>query len=148
MHDARAHLNFQSDGLVAHELAHQWYGDLITCRDWSDSWLNEGFATYYTHLYMQHWKGDDYFHYRIWRKSQQPVIKAELEKPRTLAGDFPWGVYIKGSSVLHMLRQELGPDLYRKGIAAYTRKFAFTTAESADLRKTVEDVTGFNIPVH
>ncbi|TMI57439.1 M1 family metallopeptidase, partial [Candidatus Bathyarchaeota archaeon] len=54
LHDKRAHLDFTSDDLVAHELAHQWWGDLITCRDWSHAWLNEGFATYSEVLFKEH----------------------------------------------------------------------------------------------
>ena len=55
LHDARAHLDFSSDPLVSHELAHQWFGDLVTCRDWSQAWLNEGFATYFEAV----WRGSD-----------------------------------------------------------------------------------------
>src|SRR5207244_13040250 len=59
LHDKRAHLDFTSDDLVAHELAHQWWGDLITCRDWSHAWLNEGFATYSEVLFKEHDLGRD-----------------------------------------------------------------------------------------
>src|SRR5499427_8969364 len=61
LHDARAHIDFSSDGLVAHELAHQWFGDLLTCKDWSHIWLNEGFASYFDALYVEHEHGDDTF---------------------------------------------------------------------------------------
>jgi aminopeptidase N len=59
LHDKRAHLDFTSDDLVSHELAHQWWGDLITCRDWSHAWLNEGFATYCETLFKEHDLGKD-----------------------------------------------------------------------------------------
>ncbi len=59
IHDERAHLTESSDGLVAHELAHQWWGDLLTCRDWSHAWLNEGFATYFDILFEEYDKGHD-----------------------------------------------------------------------------------------
>jgi aminopeptidase N len=61
LHDERAHLDFSSDPLVAHELAHQWFGDLLTCRDWSHAWLNESFATYFEALFTEHDKGADEF---------------------------------------------------------------------------------------
>jgi aminopeptidase N len=61
LHDARAALDFSSENLVAHEAAHQWFGDLITCEDWSNVWLNEGFADYFTALYKLHARGDDDF---------------------------------------------------------------------------------------
>lgn len=144
MHDESAHLNFSSDGLVAHELAHQWFGDLVTCREWGDMWLNEGFATLFTDLYMEHWRGKDDYRYRIWRK-QKSVIESELEKPRTLTGPKNWGVYIKGASVLHLLRTFLGDDLFRAGIKTYLHRYAFANAESHDLRRSFEDVTGYNL---
>ncbi|MCI0596251.1 MAG: M1 family metallopeptidase, partial [candidate division Zixibacteria bacterium] len=59
LHDRRAHQDFKSEGLVAHELAHQWWGDLLTCRDWSHIWLNEGFATYFDNLFQEYDLGPD-----------------------------------------------------------------------------------------
>src|SRR3989338_10837367 len=63
LHDERAHeeAKYFSEGLCAHELAHQWFGDLITCKDWSHLWLNESFATYFDDLYAEHDKGEDEF---------------------------------------------------------------------------------------
>ena len=61
LHDEIAELEHQEDGLVAHELAHQWFGDFLTCKDWSHLWLNEGFASYFDPLYTQHALGDDVF---------------------------------------------------------------------------------------
>ncbi len=145
MHDERAHLDFESDGLVAHELAHQWFGDLVTCRDWDHMWLNEGFATYFTHLYYEHWKGYEEFRYGLWTHSQRPVILAETQKPRQLVSGHPWGVYIKGASVLHMLRRHLGDKLFREGIKTYLHRHAFGQAETSDLRQDLEDATGYNL---
>src|SRR5205823_13843748 len=59
LHDARAHLDYSSEPLVAHELAHQWFGDLLTCRDCAQGWLNEGFATYFEILWREHAEGED-----------------------------------------------------------------------------------------
>ena len=144
IHDRRAQTDYSSDGLVAHELAHQWYGDLITCRDWSDMWLNEGFATYFTALYFENKLGNDEFLYRMWQK-QQAVIKAELQKPRILSGKTTWGVYIKGASVLHMLRNQIGDSLFKDVVRAYTAKYAFKNAETCDLRQIAEDVSGYKL---
>src|SRR6266567_9641344 len=65
LHDKRAHLDFTSDDLVSHELAHQWWGDLVTCRDWSEGWLNEGFATYFEYVWREHAKGRDEADYEL-----------------------------------------------------------------------------------
>ena len=65
LHDARAHLDFKSDPLVAHELAHQWWGDLLTCRDWAHAWLNEGFATYFEALWCEENLGADEFAWNV-----------------------------------------------------------------------------------
>ena len=70
LHDKRAHLDFSSDPLNSHELAHQWFGDYLTCRDWSHAWLNESFATYFEAMWCEHSKGGDEFKYYLdsdWR---------------------------------------------------------------------------------
>jgi len=145
MHSRRAHLDFESEGLVAHELAHQWFGDLVTCRDWTDTWLNEGFATYFTDLYYEHWKGYDVFRYRVWRRDQLPTIKNNLNRPRPLSGKNAGDIYIKGASVLHMLRIKMGDGLFREGIKNYLQRHAFANAESSDLRQALENSSGMNL---
>ncbi len=145
IHDASAHLTFESDGLVAHELAHQWFGDLVTCRDWSEIWLNEGFATYFTHLYYRDWKGDEDFRYNLWRGTQLPVIEAESKNPAHLSGDHPGLVYTKGASVLHMLREKIGEAAFRSGIDRYLDEHAFGHAESNDFKKAMEEAGGQNL---
>ena len=72
LHDERAHDDVleQCDSITAHELAHQWFGDLLTCREWSHGWLNESFATYFDALFVEHHRGWDAFRYNILQKAE------------------------------------------------------------------------------
>lgn len=141
-----------SQGLDAHELAHQWFGDYVTCKDWSHLWLNEGFATYYTHLYAGHKDGRDAMLYGLWRDATQSVLpgieKDKLTRPIVYRNyDEPWDqfdyrAYPKGSWVLHMLRSRLGEDLYRAGIKLYLERHALSSVVTDDLRQAFEEVSG------
>jgi aminopeptidase N len=100
-----------SQSLDAHELAHQWFGDYVTCKDWSHLWLNEGFATYYTHLYQGHADGHDALLYGMYRDATSRVLtQKDDKKPIVFKGyknameQFDYRSYPKGSWVLHMLR--------------------------------------------
>ncbi len=154
LHDRRAHLDFSSDGLVAHELAHQWFGDLITCRDWSQGWLNEGFATYYGSLYEIHdltpregpetggrifWElQEDYFNEDRTRY-RRPIVANEYDEPMQL---FDAHLYKKGALVLHMLERLLGRIAFRRGVREYVRRFGRGSAVTADLQKVLEETSG------
>lgn len=135
--------------LDAHELAHQWFGDLVTCKDWSHLWLNEGFATYYTHLYEGHAFGRDAMLYGLYEDAHQkvlprkddtrPIVFNEYTNPMQ---QFDFRSYPKGGWVLHMLRSQLGDDLYRTCIQAYLEKHAFQSVVSDDLRQVIEEHSG------
>lgn len=138
-----------SQGLDAHELAHQWFGDYVTCKDWSHLWLNEGFATYYTHLYQGHAHGHEMLQYGLYRDATNRILKEKDDKkPIVYKGyknameQFDYRSYPKGSWVLHMLRSQLGPDLYRRCIKAYLEKHALTSVVSDDLRQVFEEQSG------
>lgn len=140
---------YQSRRLDAHELAHQWFGNYVTCKDWSCLWLNEGFATFYTHLYEGRKFGRDAFLYGLYEDARDEVLKHKDDRrPMVFRGyrspreQFDFRAYPKGSWVLHMLREEVGEDLFRQGIAAYLRRHALSAVESDDLRETFEDLTG------
>ena len=119
LHDERSSLDSSSDGLIAHELAHQWWGDLITCRDWAHIWLNEGFATYFEALWDEHDLGDEEFAYNMYRKAnrarrggqKRPIVDRAYERPGAM---FDSRAYPKGAWVLHMVRRRLGDDLFWK----------------------------------
>jgi len=149
LHDARAHADYSSDGLVAHELAHQWFGDLLTCRDWAHTWLNEGFATYFEAIWAEHDKGADEFAYTMLGKmrgalsggKKLPIVhrayKSNWEQ-------FDARAYPKGAWVLHMIRRRLGDEMWWRCVNRYTEKHAYRCVETVDLRKAIEETTGLS----
>jgi aminopeptidase N len=147
LHDARAHLDYSSDGLVAHELAHQWFGDLLTCTDWAHIWLNEGFATYFEALWNENDQGRDAFLTNMQGKARGaisggkkwPIVYRAYRRPFQ---QFDARAYPKGAWVLHMIRSRLGDDLWWKCIQAYVERYQHMSVETVDLRKTIEEVTG------
>ncbi len=153
LHDVRAHLDFSSEPLVAHELAHQWFGDLLTCRAWSHGWLNEGFATYFEHLWTEQSQGrdeldaelaataDGYFDEDSSRY-RRPIVESRYHTPSDL---FDRTLYNKGAWVLHMLRAALGEDGFRAAIRAYVAGNKHGVVETVDLARAVERATGRNL---
>lgn len=135
--------------LDAHETAHQWFGDLVTCRDWSHLWLNEGFATYYTILYEEQKRGTDAMKYALWQEAQQ-VFQANDTRPIVWRdyGDpmqqFDSRAYPKGAWVLHMLRSQLGADLYRRCIRTYLERHRNGIVRTEDLQDVIEEVSGLS----
>lgn len=136
-----------SHRLDAHEVTHQWFGDLLTCKDWSHLWLNEGFATYYTHLYEEEKFGSDDMRYGLWRdaekilsnKDEKPIVWREFKDPME---QFDYRAYPKGSWVLHMLRSQLGADLFRKCITAYVERNQNRNVVTQDLVTVFEELSG------
>ena len=153
LHDERAHLDFSSDPLVSHELAHQWFGDLITCRDWSHAWLNEGFATYFEAVFREADLGRDEYLYDIFGcverylhedsdRYRRPIVCNRFRDPIEL---FDRHLYDKGGAVLHMLRGELGDARFWRAIRRYVRDNAQRTVETIDLIRAIEESTGRNM---
>lgn len=140
---------YSSRNLDAHEMAHQWFGDYVTCEDWGHLWLNEGFATYYTHLYNEHKLGRDEMLYGLYKDATGRVLPA-TDDPRPIVyrgyanawEQFDFRAYPKGSWVLHMLRSQLGTDLYRAGIKQYLETNAQTAVVTSDLIASLEGVSG------
>jgi aminopeptidase N len=140
--------------LIAHELAHQWFGDLVTCKSWEHIWLNEGFATFMTHMWHEYADGDDGYFAAV-RSSFDRVIEAD---DGTLPGDEPMvskyydrpgenygrsgSPYARGASILHMLRARFGSDLFFDCVRQYVERYRFSTAETGDLRRVIEEVSG------
>lgn len=136
-----------SRGLLAHELAHQWFGDYLTCKDWSHIWLNEGFATFYDGLHRGHVFGNDYYLHTmvsrsrniVSRKGALPIVYREYVNP---GEQFDFRAYPKGSWVLHMLRVQLGEDLYRRCITTFVERHALQSVVTEDLVRVVEEISG------
>lgn len=147
LHDERAHLDYSSEGLVAHELAHQWWGDLVTCRDWAHIWLNEGFASYGEAVWEEGKRGADAYDYEMFAMShgaleggrELPLVRRRYRDPDECFGG---GAYPKGAWVLHMLRREVGDELFWRGLRAYAEEWKGRAVETEDLRKTFERATG------
>jgi aminopeptidase N len=153
LHDARAHVDFSSNGLVAHELAHQWFGNLLTCKHWSHAWLNEGFATYFDALFHEHHKGIDEFRYYMHQNAKgyfredgehyrRPIVTNVYKEPIDL---FDHHLYEKGSLVLHMLRYLLGDQGFWSSITQYVTANRHQVVETVDLERAIETATGRNL---
>ena len=142
-------LEGDSDGLVAHELAHQWFGDLLTCKDWSHLWLNEGFASYFDPLFTEHDRGEDAFRLEMDnvlhtylgndRGYRRPIVETRYESSNDM---FDGVTYAKGSCVLHVLRGLLGDEAWWKGIRSYVADHQLQVVETDDFRKAMEAASG------
>ena len=152
LHDARAHIDFSSEPLVSHELAHQWFGDLLTTRDWAHAWLNEGFATYFEAIWYEAKHGWDEYaaHVAAMRRDyfaedeeryRRPVVYNRFLYPVEL---FDRHLYQKGGAVLHMLRGTLGAARFRRSIERYVTDNARKSVETIDLVRAIERATGRN----
>ncbi|MCC6644825.1 MAG: M1 family metallopeptidase, partial [Polyangiaceae bacterium] len=148
--DERAALDVTTDDLVAHELAHHWFGDLVTCRDFSHGWLNEGFATFFEHLDREAHLGDaDYLHglkvdqaaYLAEAKGryERAIVSNTYDAPIDL---FDRHLYEKGGLVLHLLRRKLGDGAFFAGVGAYLRAHAHGVVETRDLMRALEASSG------
>ena len=153
LHDERAHIDFTSDPLVAHELAHQWFGDLVTCKDWSHAWLNESFATYFESLFREHDLGHDEFMLELHGNAQayfdedkdryrRPMVTRVYKNTNDL---FDRHLYEKGSLILHMIRRHLGDDAWWRSINAYLMRHKTKGVETVDLIQAIQDSTGKNM---
>jgi aminopeptidase N len=148
--DQRAALDVDLVPVVAHELAHQWFGDLVTCRDWANGWLNEGFATYFEELWGEHDKGIDEFKYSMLQLRQGYLEEdSHYRRPivyHTYYDDgfelFDGHMYNKGGWVLHMLRHQLSEAAFRRAIHTYLQRYRTKEVITADLERTLEEVTG------
>jgi len=145
--DARSRIDQSAVSLIAHEFAHQWWGDVVTCKDWRHIWLNESFASYFDPLYIEHAYGEDEFINTMYGAQQAGIHTDRVlgRKPIVSVGSYQANVYPRGASVLHMLRFVLGDELFWRAMHHYIEKNQFTSVETNDLKNAVEEATGQNL---
>ena len=153
IHDERADQDFSSDGLVAHELAHMWWGDLVTERAWPDVWLSESFATYAEYLFARFDRGEDEGALNLEKKKDEYLDEARRRYIRPIVFNrynAPWEImdahaYPKGAAVLHMLRFLLGDQAFFRVLGEFLNRFAFKNADTHDFMTVVKETTGENL---
>ncbi len=140
-------------GLIAHEIAHQWFGDSVTERDWDDVWLSEGFATYFTLLFTEHAEGRDAFVAGL-KDSRRSIYEMERNNPTwqvrhnnlaDMKNVLQRIIYQKGGWTLHMLRSMVGDDVFWKGIREYYGRYRNGSASTADFQNVMEEVSGLKL---
>jgi aminopeptidase N len=139
----------KAEDLLAHEIAHQWFGDMATETSFAHLWLSEGFATYMTDLYIGQKYGTDSMNKRL-REEREEVIRFNRRTPKAVVDSLTTNFmqllnansYQKGAWVLHMLRGQVGADVFWKGIQAYYKRHAGSNASTDDFRKVMEEVSG------
>ena len=146
-----AELYTDEDGLISHELGHQWFGDLVTCKDWGDIWLNEGFATFMENVWVAAHYGKDQADYERWEGARQwfgdsnlfskPIVRHDFDD----SSEFDGNAYTKGGLVLGMLRHQLGEDAFFRGLKHYLEVNRGKNVVTADLAKAMEESSHTNV---
>ncbi|MFN0094360.1 MAG: M1 family aminopeptidase [Dehalococcoidia bacterium] len=148
--DERGLLDYKPDELVSHELAHMWFGDLLTCRDWSHGWLNESFATYLELVWDERFRGVDEYRQGVIdntnlyleERYRRPIVSNVFRDPIDI---FDRHLYEKGSVVIHMLRCLLGEDAFSRSVKRYCREHQEQNVKTQDLIDAIEAETGRNL---
>lgn len=140
-------------GLIAHEIAHQWFGDAVTEKDWDDVWLSEGFATYFTLLFTEHYQGRDAFVAGL-QRSRQQVFTLEKRSPGVavlhdnladMKNVLNQIIYQKGGWTLHMLRGLMGTEKFWAGIRDYYGRYRDGSASTDEFRRVMEQKSGLEL---
>jgi len=139
------------DPLISHELAHQWFGDLVTCKDWGNIWLNEGFATFMESVWTEAHFGKDAADYDRWETSRRwfstqglygkPIVRHDFDD----SSEFDGNAYAKAGWVLYMLRHQIGEDAFYAGLKHYLEVNRGKNVVTADLTKAIEEATHTNV---
>jgi len=139
------------DPLISHELGHQWFGDLVTCKDWGNIWLNEGFATFMETIWTESYFPKEQSEYERWSNIREwfeqgnlwakPIVRHDFDD----SSEFDGNAYGKGGLVLDMLRHQLGEDAFYRGLKHYLEANRGKNVVSADLAKAIEEETHTNV---
>jgi aminopeptidase N len=139
------------DPLISHELGHQWFGDLVTCKDWGNIWLNEGFATFMETLWSENYFPKDQAEHERWTSVREwfgqpnlwakPIVRHDFDD----SSEFDGNVYGKGGLVLYMLRHQLGDAAFYSGLRHYLEVNRGKNVVTADLAKAIEEETHTNV---
>lgn len=148
-------VNNTETNLIGHELAHQWWGNMITCKDWNHFWLNESFATFMSAAYNEHKFGkekymQDIFSYKsVYEKlresgNDKPLVFKEWSNPTTSDRNI---VYFKGAYFLHLLRIKMGDKDFWQGVKQYSKKYYGKSVSTINFQYEMQDVTTINLEV-
>nr|WKN36326.1 M1 family metallopeptidase [Tunicatimonas sp. TK19036] len=141
------------ESLIAHEIAHQWFGNAVTEKQWSDVWLSEGFSTYLTHLYFEHTYGKDSLEARL-QTDKNRIFAYHLKSPTSTVVDknetnlfqlLNANSYQKGAWVLHMLRNEVGDNIFFSILQKYYDKYHHQNASTEDFISLASSISGQNL---
>ena len=151
--DTVAEKDYSREGVIAHEISHQWWGDLITLRSWEHNWLNESFGTYSDYLYTRFDEGEDIGALNLLGKKNQYLNEARNKYTRPIVfnryndpGDnFDSHAYPKGACIIHLLRYILGDDTFFRTISTFLHQNEFKPVDTHDFMKTVKEVSGKNM---
>src|ERR1051326_381749 len=139
------------DPLISHELAHQWFGDFVTCKDWGAIWLNEGFATFFEMVWSEAHYPKDQTEYERWEKMQEwlgqsnafakPIVRHDFDD----SSEFDVNAYNKGGLVLDMLRHQLGDEAFYRGVHKYLEVNGGKNVVTSDLINALEDANHIDV---
>ncbi|HET8886188.1 MAG TPA: M1 family metallopeptidase [Salinimicrobium sp.] len=131
----------------AHELAHQWFGDMVTAKNDSHHWLQEGFATYYALLAEREIFGEDYYYWKLYESATRLKNRSDLGEGEAVLSDKSNSLtyYQKGSWVLHMLREKIGDEAFKSAVQNYLNKYAYKNATTENFLNEVEQSSQMNI---
>ncbi len=151
--DEKAALEWDPDSLVAHELAHQWFGDLVTCQDWSQGWLNESWATFMEIVWYEHDRPAAEATWYRWEQARayfgeessryrRPIVSYDFREPIDV---FDRHLYEKGGCVLAQLRDQLGGEAFWAGVKHYLQRHGHQTVHTRHFQRAMEEATGKNL---